>query len=68
MDIEQAINFINAIKKFPIYYVNDIHETWVDNYEYLEFNLIENNITILENDVVTIDKENQIINLIGIGD
>ena len=67
MDIEQAINYINAIKKFPIYF-NDIHETWVDNYEYLEFNLIENNITILENDVVTIDKENKIINLIGIGD
>ncbi|MBE6151320.1 MAG: metallophosphoesterase [Firmicutes bacterium] len=67
-DINQAIKFIQELKDFPVYYVTGNHETWINNYELLKINLIKNNITILENDVVTIEKENQTINLIGIDD
>lgn len=68
-DINQAISFIKEIKDIsPIYYVTGNHETWIDNYKKLEIELKENNVIILNNEVISLEKDNHRINLIGIED
>lgn len=67
---EIAIDFIKKIKDIaPIYYVNGNHEARIiDEYYELKSKMSELGVSILENKSTTIEKENSIINIIGIND
>lgn len=68
-NIDISINFINKIKNIcPIYYVNGNHESRISNYNELKTKLHKNNVFILENNIISLKKDNSKINLIGIND
>ncbi len=69
-DTETAVNFMkDAIKIAPCYYTNGNHESRVtDQYDILKEELTNIGVTILENESVTLDKDRDTINLLGIND
>lgn len=68
-NIDVALDLVKgAIKIAPIYYVSGNHEAWSGAYPTLKAKLEEIGVTVLENQKVTIVKENESIELIGITD
>ena len=68
-DINTSINFIKKIKDIaPIYYVTGNHEASIESYNKLKEELINNNVTILDDKVEVLENNNALINLIGLDD
>lgn len=69
-DVDIAVEFTKeAIKIAPCYYINGNHEARVlDEYDALKSKLTELNVTILENEAVKLQRNNNTINLLGISD
>ncbi|MGN5653081.1 metallophosphoesterase [Bacillus sp. Brlt_9] len=56
------------VMEYPIYFVTGNHEKWSGKYNDLEKELKKHHVTVLRNEHVTIQKEEQKINLLGIDD
>ncbi|MCD4817793.1 MAG: metallophosphoesterase [Candidatus Cloacimonetes bacterium] len=68
-DINIAIKLISQIKEIaPIYFVNGNHEWWSGKAKKLENKLIEENVTILNNKIISISRGKSEIVLIGVDD
>ena len=68
-NIDIAISFVEKINDIaPIYYVTGNHEARIENYEEFKNKLEENKVTILDDKLEVIKKDNSEINLIGIDD
>lgn len=68
-DINTSINFIKKIKDIaPIYYITGNHEASIESYNKLKEELINNNVTILDDKVEVLENNNALINLIGLDD
>lgn len=68
-NIDTALDLIKrAIKIAPIYYVTGNHEAWSGVYPTLKAKLEEYGVTVLENQKVTIERENDAIEIFGIVD
>ena len=68
-DINTSINFIKKIKDIaPIYYITGNHEASIESYNKLQEELINNNVTILDDKVEVLENNNTPINLIGLDD
>lgn len=68
-DVYNASELINQIKEVaPIYYVTGNHEAWSEHYHSLEEALLKHNVTILDNDSVTIKKNEEEILFMGVQD
>lgn len=68
-DIDVALDLVKgAIKIAPIYYVSGNHEAWSGMYTTLKAKLEEIGVTVLENQKVTIVKDDESIDIIGITD
>lgn len=68
-DINTSINFIKKIKDIaPIYYITGNHEASIESYNKLKEELINNNVTILDDKVEALENNNTPINLIGLDD
>ncbi|MBQ7031323.1 MAG: metallophosphoesterase [Bacilli bacterium] len=68
-NVDVAINFLGKIKDIaPIYYVSGNHESRISEYETLKKEMNDLGINLLDNEVIEIQKKDDIINLIGIDD
>ena len=68
-NIDIAISFVKKINNIaPIYYVTGNHEARIENYAEFKDKLEENKVTILDDKLEVIKKDNSEINLIGIDD
>ncbi|WP_144611396.1 metallophosphoesterase [Bacillus cereus] len=68
-DAEVSMELIRElVKEYPIYFVTGNHEKWSGKYNDLEKELKKHHVTVLRNEHVTIQKEEQKINLLGIDD
>lgn len=68
-DIDRVMYFINgAVKIAPTFYVTGNHEAWTKLYLELEEALIKAGVTLLRDDIVEIEKDNQSISIIGLDD
>lgn len=70
-DIESALIFIEqAIKIAPCYYVTGNHEAWIGHVEFseLENKMISWGVVVLHGEGVLLEKEDEIIFLVGIDD
>ncbi|WP_026896261.1 metallophosphoesterase [Clostridiisalibacter paucivorans] len=66
---DNAMMLINSIKDMaPIYYVTGNHEGWSGKFYSLERKLKENDVTILRNESINIERDNDSIQMIGIDD
>jgi len=68
-NIDVAIDFLKKIKDIaPIYYVSGNHESRISEYETLKKEMNDLGINLLDNELIEIQKKDDIINLIGIDD
>ncbi|PFS67876.1 phosphoesterase [Bacillus cereus] len=68
-DAEVSMELIRElVKEYPIYFVTGNHEKWSGKYNDLEKELKKHHVTVLRNEHITIQKEEQKINLLGIDD
>ncbi len=68
-NIDLATHFVNEIIKIaPIYFVTGNHEAWISNYSDLEESLRSAGVVILDNEAVLIEKNSEVINLVGLQD
>ena len=70
-DIEKALNFIKeAVEIAPCYYVTGNHESRMEGNEYkeLEKGMMEAGVIVLRNEMLSIEKENVQITIVGIDD
>ena len=69
-DIDVAMQFVIEAKEIaPIYYVTGNHEAWVNEYEtVIKPQLIENDVMILEDTSVFLEREGQHITVVGLDD
>lgn len=68
-NIDAAMRFVDkALEISPVYYVTGNHETWSDEFEDLERRLTESGVTVLRNDIATLDYNGASINIIGVDD
>ena len=68
-NVDVAIDFLGKIKDIaPIYYVSGNHESRISEYETLKKEMNDLGINLLDNEVIEIQKKDDIINLIGIDD
>lgn len=68
-DIKCSVDFLKKIKGIaPIYFVSGNHESRIKDYKLLKLRLKENGVIILNNKIVTLTKNNESINLLGIDD
>lgn len=68
-DIDVALDLVKGVIKIaPIYYVSGNHEAWSGMYTTLKAKLEEIGVTVLENQKVTIVKDDESIEIIGITD
>ena len=70
-DIEASVNFLKQIKDIaPIYYIPGNHEGHLIETEYLTLknNLLANDVFVLENELITIKRDGEQINIIGVLD
>lgn len=68
-NVDVAIDFLGKIKDIaPIYYVSGNHESRISEYETLKKEMNDLGINLLDNELIEIQKKDDIINLIGIDD
>ncbi|WP_242239302.1 metallophosphoesterase [Bacillus cereus group sp. BfR-BA-01309] len=68
-DAEVSMELIRElVKEYPIYFVTGNHEKWSGKYNDLEKELKKHHVTVLRNEHITIQIEEQKINLLGIDD
>ena len=69
-DMDTAIAFVRDIVEIaPCYYVTGNHEAWLgSDYNELENALIEEGVIVLHDEAVTLEKEGQTIQMIGVDD
>lgn len=68
-DVEKAMEFITgAVKIAPVYYVTGNHEAWTDKYVKLEEEMTRANVVILRDKVITVEKDGDFIQLLGLDD
>lgn len=68
-DAEVSMQLIREIvKKYPVYFVTGNHEQWSGKYNRLEKELKKYDVNVLRNEHVSIRKDEQEINLLGIDD
>lgn len=69
-DMDTAIAFVrNIVEIAPCYYVTGNHEAWLgSDYNELENALIEEGVIVLHDEAVILEKEGQIIQMIGVDD
>lgn len=69
-DLDIAISFIKqAVKIAPCYYVTGNHEAWIGKiYEELEEGLLNEDVTVLHDEMITLLKDKESIQLIGLDD
>lgn len=69
-DIDIAISLIEGLVKIaPCYYVTGNHEAWIKGqYQNLEKSLLSKGVTILHDEIVTVDKEGNQIQIAGLDD
>lgn len=68
-DVEVAVSFgEQAVKIAPVYYVNGNHESRIEEYEDLKAGLEKAGVTVLENQVVPLERSDQQIYLTGVND
>ncbi|HDR6313283.1 TPA: metallophosphoesterase, partial [Bacillus cereus] len=68
-DAEVSMELIRElVKEYHVYFVTGNHEKWSGKYNDLEKQLKKHHVTVLRNEHVTIQKEEQKINLLGIDD
>ncbi|WP_242256787.1 metallophosphoesterase [Bacillus cereus group sp. BfR-BA-01379] len=68
-DVEVSMELIRElVKEYQIYFVTGNHEKWSGKYNDLEKELKKHHVTVLRNEQVTIQKEEEKINLLGIDD
>lgn len=68
-DVEVAVSFgERAVKIAPVYYVNGNHESRIEEYEDLKAGLEKAGVTVLENQVVPLERSGQQIYLTGVND
>lgn len=69
MDVKVAVSFgEQAVKIAPVYYVNGNHESRIEEYEDLKAGLEKAGVTVLENQVVPLERSGQQIYLAGVND
>lgn len=69
MDVKVAVSFgEQAVKIAPVYYVNGNHESRIEEYEDLKAGLEKAGVTVLENQVVPLERSDQQIYLTGVND
>ncbi|MEE0880578.1 MAG: metallophosphoesterase, partial [Turicibacter sp.] len=56
------------LNHYPIYFVTGNHEAWINHYDELEKKLLELGVHILRNESISLEINNQYIELIGIDD
>ena len=68
-NLENAIDFIENIKGIaPIYYVSGNHEAWSNKYNEVKEELLLQGVVVLDNEKLTITKNNSKIDIIGLKD
>lgn len=69
-DMDTAIAFVrNIVEIAPCYYVTGNHEAWLgSDYNELENALIDAGVIVLHDEAVTLEKEGQTIQMIGVDD
>ncbi len=68
-DIEIALQFAKKAEKIaPSYYVTGNHEARISDYDKLKTGLIELGVVVLENEKIEIEKNDDVITLIGVED
>ncbi|MEK4933024.1 metallophosphoesterase [Bacillus sp. FSL M7-1345] len=68
-DAEISLQVLREIvTEYPVYFVTGNHEQWSGKYNSLEKELKKYNVTVLRNEHVSIQKDGQEINLLGIDD
>lgn len=63
-----SLEFIKKIKDIPIYYVAGNHESRIKDYPTFKQKLQELGVTVLENEIIQLSRDNEEINLIGLQD
>jgi predicted MPP superfamily phosphohydrolase len=68
-DLEIALSFIEGtVDLTPVYYVSGNHEAWSGQYEVIKNKLVSLNVQVLDDEKISINKENSFIDLIGLKD
>lgn len=68
-DIEQAVALVESLQEFaPVYFVTGNHEAWSGKYKSLEEGLLEAGVTILANDSIELERDTEMIRLLGVED
>lgn len=68
-NLNKALEFIDsAIEIAPIYYIAGNHEAWSFQYPNIKKELLKRKVTVLDNDIVNIEKDKSQISVAGIKD
>lgn len=68
-DVEIAIEFSKqALQIAPVYYVSGNHEKISGKYDELKARLLEAGVAVLDNEIDSIDRNGEVINIIGLSD
>ena len=68
-DIEQAVALVESLQEYaPVYFVTGNHEAWSGKYKSLEEGLLEAGVTILANDSIELERDTEMIRLLGVED
>lgn len=68
-NLEVALSFVKgAVDIAPVYYVSGNHEAWSGKYEEIKDELISLNVQVLDDKKISINKEDDFIDIIGLKD
>lgn len=68
-DLERAMDLVKQIVNIaPVYYVSGNHEAWSGHYEEVKKALLDENVKVLDNEAVELEKGKDSITLIGVKD
>jgi len=68
-NLEVALTFVRgAVDISPVYYVSGNHEAWSAQYEKIKDELVSLNVEVLDDEKLSINKENSFIDIIGLKD
>lgn len=67
-NLEHSLSFIDLLYEYPVYYVTGNHEAWSGKTPHIVSELEHRGVTVLRNEVVTIEKDMESIQILGIDD